>query len=200
MEMNEKTITINKDKEELLSLINNIEKTLEDTIINIEDNNKKHKEFIVFVELMKMYEIYKWSGLKMDYNQIKKTVTQAKKVPNVITKMYGKIIGYFDYNNVNRINNLIKKIGELNQNMLFQFNELKKVHDDVHNKCKYLVKNNQITKIEKITDEIKPLIQKLYENYIDIIFVNKQTNNLKSIKMSIIREITQINEINNKKN
>jgi hypothetical protein len=148
---------------------------------------------------MKMYEIYKWSGLKMDYNQIKKTVTQAKKVPNVITKMYGKIIGYFDYNNINRINNQIKKIGELNQNMLFHFNELKKIHDDVHNKCKYMVKNNQITKIEIITDEIKPLIQKLYENYIDIQLVNKQTNNLKSIKMSIIREITQINEMKQKK-
>jgi hypothetical protein len=200
MELNEKSININKDKENLLSLINNIEKKLEDTIINIEENNKKHKEFIVFIELMKMYEIYKWSGLKMDYNQIKKTVTQAKKVPNVITKMYGKIIGYFDYNNINRINNQIKKIGELNQNMLFHFNELKKIHDDVHNKCKYMVKNNQITKIEIITDEIKPLIQKLYENYIDIQLVNKQTNNLKSIKMSIIREITQINEMKQKKN
>jgi lactam utilization protein B len=199
MDINEKTITINKDKENLLSLINNIEKKLEDAIIDIEENNKKHKEFIVFIDLMKMYEIYKWSGLKTDYNQIKKTVTQAKKVPNAITKMYGKIIGYFDYNNINRINNQIKKIGELNQNMLFHFNKLKKVHNDVHNKCKYMVKNNQIIKIEIITDEIKPLIQKLYENYINIQLINKQTNNLKSIKMSIIREITQINEIKHKK-
>ena len=192
--INEKTELLNKNKEELLSLINTIEKNLEMNIINIEDNNKKHKEFIVFVELMKMYELYKWSGLKMDYNQIKKNITKDKKVPNAITKLYGKIISYFDSETILKLNSQIKKIGELNQNMLFQFSDLKKVHDDVHNKCKYMVKNNQITKIEKITDDTKHLIRKLYENYIDIQFINKQSYNLKSIKMSLISEITTINE------
>ncbi len=194
MEFGEKTETINKNKEDLLSLINSIEKKLEANITNIQDNNKKHKEFIVFVELMKMYEIYKWSGLKMDYNNIKKNVTKDKKVLKTITKIYGKLIGYFDSDAIIKLNEQIKKIGDLNQDMLFQFVELKKVHDDVHNKCKYMVKNDQITKIEKITDDIKPLIQKIYENYIDIQFVNKQSSNLRSIKMSIISEITKINE------
>ena len=195
MEFTEKVKTINKNKKSLLLLINNIEKKLETNIVSINDNNEKHKEFVVFIELMKIYEIYKWTGLKMDYKLIKQNITKDKKVPGIITKFYGKIIGYFDFETITKINNQIKKIGELNQDMLFQFNELKKVHKDVHNKCKYIVKNNQITKIEKLSDDIIPLIQKLYENYIDIQFINKQSNNLKSIKKSIISEICKINEI-----
>ena len=195
MELTEKVNTINKNKQSLLSLINNIEKKLEANIISINDNNKKHNEFVVFVELMKIYEIYKWTGLKMDYTLIKKNITKDKKVPGIIPKIYGKIIGYFDSETITKINNKIKKIRELNQDMLFQFNELKKVHEDVHNKCKYMVRNNQITKIEKISDDTIPLIQKLYENYIDILFINKQSTNLKLIKKSIISEICKINEI-----
>ena len=161
MEIGEKTESITKNKENLVSLINTIEKKLETNIANIEENNKKHKEFIVFVELMKMYEIYKWAGLKMDYNDIKKNVTKDKKGLKTITKIYGKIIGYFDSEYVIKLNDQIKKIGELNQEMLFLFGELKKVHDDVHNKCKYMVKNNHIAKIEKIVGVKLPRVKKI---------------------------------------
>ncbi len=193
--MDDKVDTINTSKNNMVSLIDNTLTSLTNDIQRIEDNKKKHSDFINFVEVMKVYEIYKWTGLKMDYNQIKKNVNKDKKLLGKITKNYGKIIGYFDQNNINELNDKIKKIGELRQSMLYYFVNLKKAHDDVHNKCKYMVKNDQITKITKLTDDIKPLIQKLYENYIDIQFVNKQTNNLKSIKMSLVGEISKINEL-----
>ncbi len=193
--MDDKVDTINTSKNNMVLLIDNTLASLSNNIQRIEDNKKKHNDFINFVEVMKIYEIYKWTGLKMDYNQIKKNVNKDKKLLGKITKNYGKIIGYFDQDNIDLLNDKIKKIGELKQSMLYYFVNLKKAHDDVHNKCKYMVKNDQITKIAKLTDDIKPLIQKLYENYIDIQFVNKQTNNLKSIKMSIVGEISKINEI-----
>ncbi len=193
--MDDKVDTINTSKNNMVLLIDNTLASLSNNIQRIEDNKKKHNDFINFVEVMKIYEIYKWTGLKMDYNQIKKNVNKDKKLLGKITKNYGKIIGYFDQDNIDVLNDKIKKIGELKQSMLYYFVNLKKAHDDVHNKCKYMVKNDQITKIAKLTDDIKPLIQKLYENYIDIQFVNKQTNNLKSIKMSIVGEISKINEI-----
>lgn len=186
---------INKSKEDLLLLINTIERKLETNIIKIYENNKKHKEFIDFIELMKLYEIYKWSALKMDYIQLKKDITKDKKVYKKITKNYGLLISYFDSSSRNQINNQIKKIGELNDNMLFHILELKKIHYNVHNQCKYMVKNSQITKIEFITDDIKPLIQRIYENYIDMQVITKQVNNLRSIKMSVIRDITKINDM-----
>jgi hypothetical protein len=193
--MDDKVDTINTSKNNMVLLIDNTLASLSNNIQRIEDNKKKHNDFINFVEVMKIYEIYKWTGLKMDYNQIKKNVNKDKKLLGKITKNYGKIIGYFDQDNIDVLNDKIKKICELKQLMLYYFVNLKKAHDDVHNKCKYMVKNDQITKIAKLTDDIKPLIQKLYENYIDIQFVNKQTNNLKSIKMSIVGEISKINEI-----
>ena len=193
--METKIELINKSKEDLLLLINTTEKKLESNIIKIYENNKKHKEFIDFIELMKLYEIYKWSALKMDYNDIKKEITKDKKVYKKITKNYGLLISYFDSSSINQINNQIKKIGELNNNMLFHFLELKKIHYDVHNQCKYMIKNSQITKIEIITDDIKPLIQRIYENYIDMQVITKQVNNLRSIKMSVIRDITKINDM-----
>lgn len=193
--MDNKVDTINNSKNNMVSLIDNTLASLSNNIQRIEDNKKKHTDFINFVEVMKIYEIYKWTGLKMDYNQIKKNVNKDKKLLGKITKNYGKIIGYFDQDNINELNDKIKKIGELKQSMLYYFVNLKKAHDDTHNKCKYMVKNDQITKITKLTDDIKPLVQKLYENYIDIQFVNKQTNNLKSIKMSLVGEISKINEL-----
>ena len=58
---------------------------------------------------MKLYEIYKWSTLKIDYIQLKKEITKDKKVYKKITKNYGILISYFDSSSRNQINNQIKK-------------------------------------------------------------------------------------------
>ena len=78
--------------------------------------------------------------------------------------------------------------------MIYDFNILKKSHYHMHNKCKYMSKNSQIIKIEHITDNIQPLIIKLYENYISIKLLNKQFTNLKYIKSKLLYDINKINE------
>lgn len=190
--MESKIESINKSKNELLLLIQAFDERLKGCLGKLNDNLKKHKEFIDFIEMMKLYEIYKWSSLKIDYNIIKKEVTKNSKFYKKITKNYGNLISYFDPSIIDNLNNQIKKLGQLNDDIFFNFIELKKVHHNVQNQCKYFIQNDQITKIDLITDEIKPLIQKIYENYIDMIIINTKANSLKSIKSNILNDIKKL--------
>ena len=145
--------------------------------------------------MMKLYEIYKWSSLKIDYNIIKKDVTKNGKFYKKITKNYGNLISYFDPSIIDNLNNQIKGLGQLNDDIFFNFIELKKIHHNVQNQCKYFIQNDQITKIDIITQELKPLIQKIYENYIDILVINSKANSLKSIKTNILNDIKKLSNI-----
>ena len=194
--MESKIDSINKSKNELLLLIQVFDERLKVCLDKINENQNKHKKFIDFIELMKLYEIYKWSALKMDYNIIKKEVTKNRKNYKKITKNYGNLISYFDPSIIDKLNNQIKKLGQLNDDIFYNFIELKKVHHNVQNQCKYFIKNDQITKIELITDELKPLIQKIYENYIDMVVINGKANSLKSIKMNILNDIKKLSNLN----
>jgi hypothetical protein len=194
--MESKIDSINKSKNELLLLIQVFDERLKVCLDKINENQNKHKKFIDFIELMKLYEIYKWSALKMDYNIIKKEVTKNRKNYKKITKNYGNLISYFDPSIIDKLNNQIKKLGQLNDDIFYNFIELKKVHHNVQNQCKYFIKNDQITKIELITDELKPLIQKIYENYIDMVVINGKANSLKSIKTNILNDIKKLSNLN----
>jgi hypothetical protein len=190
--MESKIESINKSKNELLLLIQAFDERLKVCLDKINENNKKHKEFIDFIELMKLYEIYKWSALKIEYKIIKKEVTKNKKYYKKITKNYGNLISYFDLSIIDNLNNQIKGLGQLNDDIFFNFIELKKKHHNVQNQCKYFIKNDQITKIDIITEEIKPLIQKIYENYIDILVINSKANSIKYIKTNILNDIKKL--------
>ena len=190
--MESKIESINKSKNELLLLIQAFDERLKVCLDKINENNKNHKKFINFIELMKLYEIYKWSALKTEYNIIKKEVTKNKKYYKKITKNYGNLISYFDPSIIDNLNNQIKGLGQLNDDIFFNFIELKKIHHNIQNQCKYFIKNDQITKIDIITEEIKPLIQKIYENYIDMLVINSKANNLKSIKANILNDIKKL--------
>ena len=194
--MESKIESINKSKNELLLLIQVFDERLKVCLDKINENHKNHKEFIDFIELMKLYEIYKWSALKMDYNSIKKEVTKNKIDYKKINKNYGNLISYFDPSIIDNLNNQIKKLGQLNDDIFFNFIELKKIHRNVQNQCKYFIQNDQITKIDLITEELKPLIQKFYENYIDMMVINSKANSLKSIKMNILNDIKKLKILN----
>ena len=194
--MESKIDSINKSKNELLLLIQVFDERLKVCLDKINENHKKHKEFIDFIEIMKLYEIYKWSALKMDYNSIKKELTKNKKDYKKITKNYGNLISYFDPSIIDNLNNQIKKLGQLNDDIFYNFIELKKVHHNVQNQCKYFIQNDQITKIDLITEDLKPLIQKFYENYIDMMVINSKANSLKSIKTNILNDIKKLSNLN----
>jgi hypothetical protein len=194
--MESKIESINKSKNELLLLIQAFDERLKVCLDKINENYQKHKGFIDFIELMKLYEIYKWSALKTEYNIIKKEVTKNKKYYKKITKNYGNLISYFDPSIIDNLNNQIKGLGQSNDDIFFNFIELKKIHHNVQNQCKYFIQNDQITKIDIITEELKPLIQKIYENYIDMLVINSKANSLKSIKTNILNDIKKLSNLN----
>ncbi len=185
-------INIDKDKLSLLSLIDTTHKTIYSNIESIKDVIEKHYDFVNFVETMKIYEMYKWANIKLDYNSIKKKINQDKKIYQSISKFYGKIITYFNQDEITQLNLKIKSIYELTETMMYNFDILNKLHIDTGNKCKYMIKNPIIIKIDNLTTELKPLVIKLYENYIGIKLLNKQMTNLKNIKSGLINDISQI--------
>ncbi len=185
---------INQKKQELKSLIDSISHKIKLNLDNIQDVNEKHTEFIIFVDIMKVHELYKWTNLKLEYNSVKKHVTKDKKAYHTISKLYGKIINYYQPDEINNLNMEIKSIYDLNETMIYKFTILKKLHEESGNKCKYMIKNPNIIKIEYLTNEIKPLVTKLYENYIGIKLLNKHLSQLKNVKSNLLHEICQINE------
>jgi hypothetical protein len=168
----------------------NIQLNTNKILQNLED----HNDFIHFVELMKVYELYKWKNLKSNYTTIKKKTNLDKKVYGQIIKIYSNITQYLSEQDVSNIGKTIRKIQSNNDVMIYNYIFLQKKHRDILNKCKYLIKNDQITKIYEITDQVQPLITKLYENYIDIKIVNKKSKLLKNEKSNILGEIQRINE------
>jgi len=168
---------------------------------NLESNSKKltqnledHNEFINFAELMKVYELYKWKSLKTAYTEIKKKTNSDKKVYNQIIRIYANINNYLTEQEVSSINITIRKLQGENDNMMYSYVLLQKKHRDVLNKCKYLIRNPEITKIYDINSQVQPLITKLYENYIHIKIVNKKTRILTYAKSNVLDEIKRISQ------
>lgn len=199
--IDEKLEKINKSKDILIKKIIYAEYTLSNNTTEINQIFENHNEFIHFAELMKLYEIYKWKKLKLNYLNIKKKTNLDKKVYWQIIKLYSNIVSYFSQDEINNISNKIRKIQSENDSMIYNYTLLQKKHRDILNKCKYLIKNKQIIKIYEINDDIQPLIKNLYENYNNIKITNKKVILLKNNKSNILNEIFRINEqIQNTKN
>lgn len=168
---------------------------------NIESNSNKlieilesHNEFINFAELMKVHELYKWKSLKTKYAEIKKKVNTDKKLYNQIIRIYSNITNYMSEQEITQSSNTIRKLQSENENMMYNYLLLQKKHRDVSNKCKYLIRNDDITKIYEFNSKIQPVITKLYENYIDIKIINKKTKLLKNARSNVLGEIQRLNQ------
>lgn len=192
--MNDKIYKINKVKEILLVKITYAEYNFSNNITEINQVFEDHTDFIHFAELMKVYEIYKWEKLKLNYSNIKKKTNLDKKIYWQIIKLYSTIVCYFSEEESNNINNKIRKIQSENDTMIYNYALLQKKHRDILNKCKYLIKNEQIIKINNLNSEVQPLVTQLYKNYIDIKVVNKKAQLLKNNKSNILNEIYRVNE------
>jgi hypothetical protein len=168
-------------------------------IEKINQNFEEHTEFINFANQMKIYELYKWNSIKSNYIHIKKKVSFDKKIFRQIINICSNIINYLPTDEITSIEKSIKQIQSDNEIMIYKYSLLQTKHNDTINKCKYLLRNNQITKVYEFTHGIQPLIIKLYENYIDIKIINKKTKMLKNTKGNILGEIQKIKE-NLKKN
>ncbi len=194
VKLEEKKEKINSAKKILEEKILYAESNLEPNTLRLQQNLEDHIEFIHFAELMKVYEIYKWKTLKSTYSAIKKKTNLDKKVYNQIIRIYADINCYLTEQEATTIANTIRKLQGLNENMMYSYVLLQKKHRDVLNKCKYLIRNQDIAKITEINPQVQPLITKLYENYIDIKIINKKTRILSNAKSNILTEIQRISQ------
>jgi hypothetical protein len=194
LKMEEKQEKIKSAKQLLLDKIAYAEANLEPNSIKLNQNIEDHIEFINFAELMKLYELYKWTNLKTTYTEIKKKTNLDKKVYNQIIRIYANITNYLNEQEINQITNTIRKLQSQTDTMIYNYMILQKKHRDVLNKCKYLIRNDEITKIHEITPQIQPLITKLYENYIDRKIINKKNKLLKNAKSNILGDIQRITQ------
>lgn len=198
IKMEEKQEKIKSAKQLLLDKIAYAHANLEPNSIKLNQNMEDHIEFINFAELMKVYELYKWKNLKATYTEIKKKTNLDKKVYNQIIRIYANITNYLNEQEISEISTTIRKLQSQTDLMIYNYMILQKKHRDISNKCKYFIRNDEITKIYEITSQIQPLITKLYENYIDIKIINKKNKLLKNAKSNILGEIHRISVSINK--
>lgn len=192
MKLTDKNNKIILEKDCLETLIKNIKQDIINYSDLIKINLENHSEFVNFVDLMDIYEIYKWDEIKSDYIKVKKNITITKKNLIKINQTYGNIANYYNSEEQNILNHTIKKINEDLDLIIYNFNNLKKVHYDTHNKCKYMNKNLTITKIENKNDHNNKLIDKIYQMYDEIKLANKQLLTIRSKKMEFLSEINKL--------
>lgn len=194
VKMEEKQEKIKLAKALLFEKIAYAESNLVPNTKKLMENLEDHTEFITFAELMKVYELYKWKTLKSTYTDIKKKTNLDKKVYNQIVRIYSNITNYLTEQEVTNIANSLRKLQGANEEMMYSYVLLQKKHRDVLNKCKYLIRNDEITKIHEINPQIQPLITKLYENYIDMKIINKKSRILANAKSNILGDIQRISQ------
>ena len=186
---------INSDKKILFDKIEYAENNLENNNIILIQNIDVHNEFINFLELIKVFELYKWKKLILSYNKIKKKINSDKKIYTKIIRIYGNINNYLNKEEINKINNIIIKIQNQTETMIYNYCLLQKKHHEISIKSKNLSRSSEIIKIYEITSKIKPLLSKLYKIYIDLKIINKKSILLKSMKNNILREIQNISQL-----
>jgi hypothetical protein len=198
IKIEEKKEKINSAKKLLLEKISYAEVNLNLNSNKLNQSMEEHTEFINFAELMKVYELYKWEKLKLEYIEIKKKTNIDKKVYNQIICIYANVTNYLSQQEITQISDIIIKLQNQTESMIYNYMLLQKKHKDIANKCKYLIRNNEITKIYEFNPQVQPLITKLYENYIDIKIINKKNKLLKNEKSNILGEIQRLSQSINK--
>ena len=192
MKLEIKNEKIKLEKDFLDTLTKNTSVNINQNIKLIENNFEKHNDLIDFVDIMNIFEVYNWINIKHDYIKAKKMVTKCKNVVNKINKLYGNLANYYPVEIQSQMNLTIKELNEKSDLMFYNYCNLKKLHYDVHNKCKYLIKNPEVAKIYDINEETKPVIIKIYQNYMDNKLVQKQLHYIKTKKLELVSDMNNI--------
>jgi hypothetical protein len=177
---------INQAKYKFEELLTNSTKELDFNLNYIKQLYDNHTDFINFIKIMNIYEVYRWTNLKFDYNFIKIKTTKDKKIIYGITKFLNSLTNYYNQIEINNINFRIKDISYKIELMICTFIKLQIYHNNITNKMRNVIKNNTIIKINNINDANKNLIQKLYENYISIKLINIQYKKLRNLRKQLL--------------
>lgn len=186
MNLDKKKILINDLK---IKLTLNVDKLLIELPIIfdlIKDNINTHYSFIKFVELMNIYEEYKWEMIKENYNKIKKKYNLNRKLYPQIIKIYGTVNNYYSPDEFNKMNLIINKFKDDCSLLIIEWEKLKKLHTFLINKRKNYVRNTSIIKIYKTNKEYEQFIERLYQIYDDLTKLKKEMKILKSNKHILV--------------
>lgn len=196
MDKTDKINKINQSMCKFNELLSNTEKELNFNLVKIDQNIDAHNDFVNFVETMNLYEDYRWENIKSEYNFIKKKINKEKRLIHVITKFFASLTNYYTSTEIDRINTRIGTVSNDIELMIYKFNKLQRVHDEVHNKRKYMIRNPIVIKIDSINDSNKHILLKLYENYMSIKLLNIRFNNLRTVRKKLVHEINTIQQNN----
>jgi hypothetical protein len=185
----DKYTKINENKQFLLRLCKKANKLIIYNNNFIDKFINYYKDFINLIEMTKIFEIYKWNKIKIDYNNIKKKITKDKKIYYDILKLYGKIITYFSEKENINIDSDIKSIYSKQELMIYNFINLKKIHKYMYQKYTSYIKNNNIIKITYKNDTIDILLKQLEDITNHFIILNKKLYILKQRKNKLLYEI-----------
>jgi hypothetical protein len=180
-----KQIKVEEDKKICIKMISDILILFKKNINSMNVLIDSHNLFLHFVETMQLYELYKWDTLKFNYMQIKKKFNKDKKKYKLLTTLYGNVSNYYTLEEREQYHNMIQMIGIDYNNMLYTFVRLNNIHKTINNKCVQFTKNDNYIKIDNITDENQDILIELYQNYIDIKFLNKELSSIKIKKLEL---------------
>ena len=176
---------VDEDKKTFDGMIATTQELISSTIMKLKNVITNHNDFIHFIDTMNLYELYRWNTLKVEYNNVKKIFNVNKKLYRKLSELYGDVISYYTEDMITKYNNMMKNIGNMNEDMMYTFIQLKKKHKDVYHKSYQYIKNENIIKVENINENNKDVLLDLYQNYIDSKFINKMIASHKTNKFII---------------
>ena len=180
-----------------LEFINNTKKEISDhikiTIDKINNNNKETKQliniydrFLNFIKKTTIFEIMKWTDIKTNYNNLKKTITKDKKLLNKIIRLYSSIINYYDPKEIVKMNDTIKLLSDDNKLMIVNLRYLSMKHKQASIQCNTYFNNIKIIKINKTNEILQSYLLVLNSLYEDNIKINNNIKKIKSLKISLL--------------
>jgi hypothetical protein len=190
MDVNDKMSKISQSMKDFNEFISETIKELDKNLSTINKQIENHHDFINFIQIMNLYESYKWNNIKYEYNLISKKVNKDKHIIHAITKNLSFLTNYYTQPQIININQQIKEIDDKIELMIYNFNNLKNIHKDTIYKKRHLI-NPKTIRVNSINNQNEKILVKIYENYMSIKLLNTQMKYLQNIKKKIMIKINQ---------
>lgn len=190
MDVNDKMSKISQSMKDFNEFISETIKELDKNLSTINKRIENHHDFINFIQIMNLYESYKWNNIKYEYNLISKKVNKDKHIIHAITKNLSFLTNYYTQPQIININQQIKEIDDKIELMIYNFNNLKNIHKDTIYKKRHLI-NPKTIRVNSINNQNEKILVKIYENYMSIKLLNTQMKYLQNIKKKIMIKINQ---------
>jgi hypothetical protein len=185
------------NKNKIQKLIETLELELKNIQTKINELDKNYNEINLFIEICKVFEIYKWENIKINYKCIKRKINFCTILYNNITKLYSNIIVYYSNIEKNTINKIINDLHMNYETYLYNFSNIKITHKYILIKCNAARKSKSIIKIYYQNKQIDDIINKLIGIINNLKNLNNDLYNLKKNKIQLFYDINILSNNNN---